>query len=105
MFWTEGELNITGGYFSNNDGSEKGGVVFASLESSVALYNGYFEDNIANGGGVVFVDEGATLVVREGVYTENEARNGGGVFWGADGGNIKVMVLFFFKTLLEVFID
>ena len=88
-------LNITGGTFFGNDGSENGGVVFASQESSVTLYGGHFEDNIANGGGVVFVDEGATLVVQGGVYTKNEARNGGGVFWGADDGDVEVMVFFF----------
>ena len=91
MFWTKGKLNITGGNFSKNDGSEKGGVVFASQESSVALYNGHFEDNTANDGGVVFVDEDATLVVHGGVYTDNEARNGGGVFWGGDDGDVEVM--------------
>ena len=84
-------LNITGGNFSENDGSENGGVVFASQESSVTLYDGHFEDNIATDGGVVFVDENAKLVVRGGVYTDNEARNGGGVFWGEDDGDIEVV--------------
>ena len=84
-------LNITGGTFSGNGGSENGGVVFASQESSVTLCGGHFEDNIATNGGVVFVYKDATLVVRGGVFTENEARNGGGVFWGANSGDIEVM--------------
>ena len=93
MFWTKGKLNITGGNFSKNDGSDNGGVVFASQKSSVALHNGHFEDNIADDGGVVFVDKDVKLVVHGGVYTENEARNGGGVFWGGDGGDVEVMLV------------
>ena len=88
-------LNITGGNFSGNDGSENGGVVFASEESSVTLRDGHFENNIATDGGVVFVDENAALVVSGGVYLGNEARNGGGVFWGGDEGDVKVIFFSF----------
>lgn len=96
-----GDLNITGGNFSGNEGSDEGGVIKADEESVVYLFDGDFEGNEALDGGVVFVADGAKLNVRGGIYSGNFARNGGGAFWGEDGGDIEVttkksFVFFFF---------
>jgi len=91
VFLARGVLNITGGNFSGNEGSDQGGVIKADEESTVNLFDGDFQGNEALDGGVVFVDDGAILNVRGGNYTGNIARNGGGAFWGAGGGDVEVI--------------
>lgn len=89
MFWTKGELNITGGTFYDNTASEAGGVVFASSDASVIITGGVFEGNEAPNGGVVYVSEDADLLVEEGNFTGNTASNAGGAFYADEDADIE----------------
>lgn len=91
VFSVRGVLNITGGNFSGNEGSDEGGVIKADENGVVNLFDGDFQGNEALDGGVVFVSDSATLNVLGGTYSGNIARNGGGAFWGEDGGDVEVI--------------
>ena len=97
VFYIKGRLNISGGNFFRNVASEDGGVVFASDESSVTVYDGQFEGNEALEGGVIYVSKDTTLIVQGGIFTRNTGENGGGAFWTKSGGNIEVRILLCFR--------
>lgn len=81
MFWTEGELSIFNGFFSENEADDRGGVFIADEESVFIVQDGIFEDNEADDGAVAFASEGSKLYINGGIFRENEAENGGGVFY------------------------
>lgn len=83
-------MSILGGYYFNNDGSDEGGVIYASKYSTITVSGGVFENNEAENGGAACVGKDAELLIRGGIFTGNSAGNGGGVFFVDGDGNINV---------------
>ena len=89
VFWSKGDIVISGGTFAENTTPESGGVFFGSKESSITLSGGTFEKNMAEDGAVGSVSGGSSLLVENGVFTGNVAEGQGGVFSVIDGGDIQ----------------
>lgn len=89
VVWTKGDINISGGMFTENTTPESGGVFFGSEESSITLDGGMFEKNMAEDGAVASVSDGSTLRVENGVFTGNVAEGQGGAFSVIGGGDIQ----------------
>lgn len=74
---SSGELNISGGFFSENEASSRGGVIVVE-DGTFHLEGGIFENNKAVEGGVGFIKlDGTRALVTGGNYSGNEADNGG----------------------------
>lgn len=90
VFWSKGEVIITGGHFLGNEASDDGGIFFASFNSTTVVEAGRFENNEASRGGVGCVSDGGILQVKGGSVTGNVANNEGGVFAVDEGRNLQV---------------
>lgn len=82
VLYAKGNVTITGGLFSNNEGDLRGGVFDAAIGSSIVITGGVFEGNIGGDhGGVGFVASGSTLLIEGGNFSGNVAEVGGGAFY------------------------
>lgn len=85
-FYTNGQIKVSGGVFSKNTATKRGGGIYLGGNGKFTMTGGLIDGNKAatNGGGVwagtTGSGSGSTVTISGGTFSNNEANQGGGFF-------------------------